>query len=128
MPAPDRANLACLAAALTALHARPAELGDFDASEMPMDVTNVDDLALGGNFRLDTLLGALDVMQWIAGIDADDLYAEVARLIVRGGSSPLGRTWESPGNHVVSRLSRGPVEGVAQAASVHFRSGLQVRA
>ena len=42
-----------------------------------MDASDVDALAGGGNFRLDTDLGPLDVMQWIAGIDADNLYAEL---------------------------------------------------
>ena len=72
-------NLNRLAGALRALHARAADLGDFDADEVPMDATRSEDLALGGNFRLDTDLGALDVMQWIAGVDADDLYAELDR-------------------------------------------------
>jgi hypothetical protein len=79
VPAPSHDNLQRLAAALTDLHARPAEQGDFAAEEFPVDATHVEDLALGGNFRLDTDLGALDVMQWIAGIDADDLYAALAR-------------------------------------------------
>jgi hypothetical protein len=79
VPSPDRGNLARLADALRALHARPAELGDFDADEMPMDATRTGDLGLGGNFRLETDLGALDVMQWISGVDADDLYAELDR-------------------------------------------------
>ena len=36
-------------------------------------------VALGGNFRLETDLGALDLLQWIPGIDADDLYTELHR-------------------------------------------------
>jgi hypothetical protein len=44
-----------------------------------MDPTQPDDLALGGNFCLQTSLGRLDVMQWVSGIDADDLYAELER-------------------------------------------------
>jgi hypothetical protein len=34
----------------------------------------VEDLAAGGNFRLETSLGVLDVMQWVPGIDADRAY------------------------------------------------------
>lgn len=30
---------------------------------------------MGGNFCLRTKLGRLDLMQWIAGIDSEDLYA-----------------------------------------------------
>lgn len=77
VPAPTPGNLARLARALVEIHARPAELGDFDVDEMPADATNLKDLGLGGNFRLDTDLGALDVMQWISGVDADDLYHEL---------------------------------------------------
>ena len=79
VPAPDSANLGRLARALALLHARPAELDDFSAGEVPADATSADDLARGGNFRLETDLGPLDVMQWISGIDADDLYAELDR-------------------------------------------------
>jgi hypothetical protein len=46
---------------------------------MPADATSADDLARGGNFRLETDLGALDIMQWISGIDADDLFGELDR-------------------------------------------------
>ena len=79
VPSPERRNLERLAEALRALHARHSELGDFGLDEVPMDPTSTEDLARGGNFRLETDLGALDVMQWIAGIDVDDLYAELDR-------------------------------------------------
>jgi hypothetical protein len=49
-------------------------MGEFEAGEMPAEATRAEDLALGGNFRLETDLGALDIMQWISGIDADDLF------------------------------------------------------
>lgn len=77
VPDPDRRNLTRLAAALGELHAVPAEADEFASAEFPMDASDVDDLAGGGNFRLDTDLGPLDVMQWIAGIDVDNLYAEL---------------------------------------------------
>ena len=77
VPDPDRDNLTRLAQALNELHAVPAEGDDFAAAEFPMDACDVDDLAGGGNFRLDTDLGPLDVMQWIAGIEVDNLYAEL---------------------------------------------------
>lgn len=78
VPDPDRGNLVRLARALSDLHAAPAEGDDLAAAEFPMDACTADDLAAGGNFRLDTDLGPLDVMQWISGIEADDLYAELA--------------------------------------------------
>ncbi len=77
VPAGDATNLARLARALSAIHAQPAGLGDFRGDEVPADATRAEDLALGGNFRLETDLGALDVMQWVAGVDADDLFVEL---------------------------------------------------
>lgn len=79
VPQPSRENLARLARSLARVHARPAELGDLDAGELPAAATRVEDLELGGNFRLETDLGALDIMQWISGIHADDLHAELDR-------------------------------------------------
>jgi hypothetical protein len=91
VPASDSANLRRLARALAILHARPAELSDFSAGEVPADATSAGDLAHGGNFRLETDLGPLDVMQWIAGIDAEDLYAELDRdaLVFSLGDVPV---------------------------------------
>ncbi len=77
VPDPDRNNLTRLAAALGELHAVPAEGDEFAPAELPMDASDVEDLAGGGNFRLDTDLGPVDVMQWVAGIDADNLYDEL---------------------------------------------------
>jgi hypothetical protein len=44
----------------------------------------VDDLEQGGNFRLTTDLGDLDIFQWVKGIEADDLYAELYREALAG--------------------------------------------
>jgi hypothetical protein len=74
-PDPVRGNLVELAELLRTLGARQVELGDFAPKELPFDPVDPDDLAEGGNFRLRTDLGALDVMQWLPGIDADNAYA-----------------------------------------------------
>ena len=42
---------------------------------MPFDPTLPDHLAAGGNFRLRTRLGALDITQWVPGIDAEQAWA-----------------------------------------------------
>ncbi len=78
VPDPDRGNLVRLADALDELHAVPAEGDEFASTEFPADPSSADDLAAGGNFRLDTDLGPLDVMQWVQGIEVDNLYAELA--------------------------------------------------
>jgi hypothetical protein len=58
VPDPSQENLGRLADALCALNARNAESDDFTTSEFPLDPTSVEDLSQGGNFRLETDLGA----------------------------------------------------------------------
>jgi hypothetical protein len=79
-PSPERANLVRLANVLRNLGARQLGVGDgeFAEDEMPFDPTDPDDLAQGGNFRLRTPFGVLDVMQWIPGIEADHAYSTLA--------------------------------------------------
>ena len=84
VPDPDPANLARLAGLLADLDARHVGLGDFDPDEFPFDPTRVEDLAQGANFRLETRLGDLDIMQWVAGIESDPAYAELATGAIEG--------------------------------------------
>ena len=84
VPDPDPANLQRLAGLLAELHARHVGLGDFDADEFPFDPTRPEDLRAGANFRLETRLGDLDVMQWVAGIDADPAYDALAAGAIEG--------------------------------------------
>ncbi len=44
---------------------------DFAADELPYDPTDPEQLAQAANFRLETRLGPLDIMPWVAGIDED---------------------------------------------------------
>jgi hypothetical protein len=76
-PAPD--NLMRLASMLADLGARHAGLGDFGPEEFPFDPTDPGQLAEGGNFRLETPLGDLDVMQWIPGVPGDLAYDHLVR-------------------------------------------------
>lgn len=78
-PDPGRGNLKRLARLLGELNVTQADAGDFDPAELPYDPTSPDDLALGGNFRLNTALGGLDIMQWISGIDAEHAYTLLER-------------------------------------------------
>jgi hypothetical protein len=77
-PGPDRANLRRLARCLAELEVTQLGAGDFDAAEMPFDPTRPEDLAEGGNFRLESPLGILDLMQWVSGIEAEHAYAALA--------------------------------------------------
>lgn len=76
VPNPAGENLEKLAEALRDIDATILDTGDFKPEELPADPTRPSDLALGGNFCLLTNLGRLDVMQWLSGIETDDLYAE----------------------------------------------------
>jgi hypothetical protein len=51
----------------------------FSVRELPLDPTNAADLAQGGNFRLETSLGVLDIMQWVPGVDAEHVFQTLAR-------------------------------------------------
>jgi hypothetical protein len=88
-PAPD--NLRRLAQLLADIDARHVGLGDLRADEFPFDPTRPADLEAGANFRLETRLGDLDVMQWVAGIDAEPAYAALAAEAMTGelGGIPL---------------------------------------
>jgi hypothetical protein len=77
-PDPEYANLERLAALLGELGVEQVGAGDFATEEFPDDPTRPQELAEGGNFRLVTPLGDLDVMQWIPGIDADHAYPVLA--------------------------------------------------
>ena len=79
-PDPDRRNLRRLADLLRELGVRQLGIADdaFQESEMPLDPTRVDDLAQGGNFRLETPLGLLDIMQWVPGVEGDIAYEALA--------------------------------------------------
>lgn len=76
-PSPEPTNLRRLSELLRDLDARQVGAGDFE-EEMPYDPTRAEDLGLGGNFRLSTAAGELDIMQWVSGIDADHAYATLA--------------------------------------------------
>lgn len=79
-PNPARDNLERLASLLRELDARQLGVSEdgFEEDELPMDPRRPDDLAQGGNFRLETSLGILDVMQWLPGIDAEHAYSTLA--------------------------------------------------
>ena len=96
VPDPDPDNLERLARLLAELDARHVGIGDFGAAEFPFDPTRPEDLVAGANFRLEMRLGDLDVMQWVAGIDADPAYGGLSR---RPGTASVSasRRWRTRG-------------------------------
>ncbi len=85
VPDPDPENLARLAHLLAEMQARQIGSDEFSPEEFPHDPTDPSQLAEGANFRLDTSHGALDVMQWVPGIDADHAYPELLGQAVEVG-------------------------------------------
>lgn len=75
-PAPE--NLTRLARVLVEIGAQHVGVGDFAPEEFPYDPTDPTQLAEGANFRLETSMGPLDIMQWVSGIDAKLAYTELA--------------------------------------------------
>jgi hypothetical protein len=84
VPSPAQENLEKLAAMLRDHHASVLDTGDFETEEMPADPTDASGLEMGGNFCLLTDIGRLDVMQWLSGLEADDLYSELDPDTVEG--------------------------------------------
>jgi hypothetical protein len=78
VPDPSPANLQRLARLLVEIEAQHVGLEDFSPEEFPYDPTDPLQLAEGANFRLETSLGPMDIMQWVAGIEADPAYSELA--------------------------------------------------
>jgi len=81
VPEQSRDNLARLWRALAQLEARPAELDEFRAEEMPMPFTLDGLVAGGGNWVLYTRFGRLDVMQWVKGIESYEVLRANAETI-----------------------------------------------
>ena len=91
VPDSDPGNLARLAVLLAELDARHVALGDLRPEEFPFDPTRPEDLQQGANFRLETRLGDLDILQWVAGIDSEPAYDQLAAGAIGGelGGIPL---------------------------------------
>ena len=110
VPDPEPENLARLSSLLRELDAEHVGVADFAADEFPYDPTDPEQLAQGANFRLETRLGPLDIMQWVAGIDEDPAYPALAR-------APFGR--------LCVRASR-PAQLLFSVAGGCFALGLRV--
>jgi hypothetical protein len=78
VPDPSMENLERLARVLVEIKAQHIGLEDFSPEEFPYDPTDPVQLAEGANFRLETSLGPMDIMQWVAGIETDLAYEELA--------------------------------------------------
>lgn len=68
VPDPERENLVRVAGLLAEINAEHVGLGVFSPDGFPFDPRIPDQLARGDNFRLNTTLRPLDIIQLIAGI------------------------------------------------------------
>lgn len=76
-PAPTSENRRRLYDALVSLDGRPLGLDDFRPEELPVPFT-ADGLDEGGNWRITTGAGIVDVFQWVAGVDSYDVLRRSA--------------------------------------------------
>jgi hypothetical protein len=89
VPLPTRANLEGLMAALSALEAVQREVEDLRPEELAAQL-DVDALAEGGNWFLETKHGWLDIMQFVEGIEGyRDLRARAVDRELPGVSRPV---------------------------------------
>ncbi|HEY3181635.1 MAG TPA: hypothetical protein VGJ77_02275 [Gaiellaceae bacterium] len=72
VPDPSRENMDRLWDALQTVNPEQLDIGDFRPEEMPFEFTRENLATSGGNRRLRTDLGILDVMQWVEGVESYD--------------------------------------------------------
>ncbi len=78
VPGPHPDNLERLAQLLLDIQAQQVGVGEFSPDEFPYDPTDPVQLGEGANFRLETNLGPMDILQWVEGIDSELAYSELA--------------------------------------------------
>lgn len=82
VPAPNAGNLQRLAHLLEEIDARHIGHEELERGEFPYDATDPAALADGANLRLETRLGPVDIMQWVAGLESESAYDELSAAIV----------------------------------------------
>lgn len=85
-PKPTPENRRRLHDALVSLDGRPLDLDEFRPEELPVPFTPAG-LAEGGNWRIRTTAGIVDVFQWVAGIES---YDALRRSAVEGDLPDVG--------------------------------------
>lgn len=102
VPELTRENVSRLWDALTSVHARPAELGDFKPSEMPMAFTREGLIEGGGNWILYTTLGRIDLMPYVEDTEGELTYEELRESAERVDLPPVGHPiWVASVEHLI---------------------------
>lgn len=126
VPDPSEENLRRLWRALVALHARPADLDEFSADELP-PFTPEGLIAGQGNWVLYTDAGRLDLMLYVEDLDGelsyDELRAEADRADIPGLSGPV---WVASAPRVLSMKRRaGRDQDLIDVAAIQQAQGLR---
>jgi len=122
-PSPEPGNLARLAGCLSELGVTQLGVGDFELDEMPFDPTRAEDLGQGGNFRLQTPFGVLDVMQWVSGIDSEQAYVDLAADAVTAEVDGIAVRICSLANLIVMKRAAGRPQDLQDLADLAIAHG-----
>ena len=102
VPEPTRENVSRLWDALTSVAARPAEIGDFRPSELPMPFTLEGLAEGGGNWLLYTTLGRLDLMPYVEDTEGELTYEELRESAERVDLAEVGHPiWVASVEHLI---------------------------
>ena len=102
VPQPTRENVSRLWAALTSVAARPAEIGDFRPSEVPVAFTLEGLVEGGGNWVLYTTLGRLDLMPYVEDTEGELTYEELRASADRVDLPEVGHPiWVASVEHLI---------------------------
>ena len=102
MSEPTRENVSRLWDALTSVAARPAEIGDFEPSELPMAFTREGLIEGGGNGLLYTTLGRIDLMPYVKDTEGELTYEELRESAERVDLPQVGQPiWVASVEHLI---------------------------
>ncbi len=95
-------NVSRLWDALTSVAARPADLGDFKPSEMPVAFTREGLIEGGGNWVLYTTLGRVDLMPYVEDTEGELTYEELRESAERVDLPQVGHPiWVACVEHLI---------------------------
>lgn len=102
VPQATRENFSHLWEALVSVDARPAEIGDFKPTEMPMPFTRDGLIEGGGNWVLYTTLGRLDLMPFVEDTEGELTYEELRARAERVDLPQVGHPiWVASVEHLI---------------------------
>jgi len=102
VPESTRENVSRLWNALTSVAARPAEIGDFKPSELPVAFTREGLIEGGGNWVLYTTLGRIDLMPYVEDTEGELTYEELRESAERVDLPQVGHPiWVASVEHLI---------------------------